>query len=285
MILLSSLPTARQLCSRSVTRILSQIRLHPVLRLPPQLQTSSGQIRRLVWRSCLARRVPDHEACKRQDPRVYLGMFLTECLSLDSALRLNTSSGLFRPFAISENEGAKYLFIHSSFRSLHSLQDEEEEDPRDTSSTALSSSLHSINSHDASVTAAERRICHHGEVQLAGGMFRKKSQYLVLTDKHLVRFKSRSRASDVFPSIPASTGKRNDEVRHSRLSSSGSLYEFQASSTNDTFTAIPLNHIVAVYKLDDGRPYFSVEVAHLDQDRAAAMILRKYCTRNPLMFS
>ena len=55
----------------------------------------------------------------------------------------------------------------------------------------------------------------------------------------------------------------------SSLHSSGGI--IQASSTNDTFTAISLNHIVAVYKLDDGRPYFSVEVAHLDQDRAAAI--------------
>lgn len=54
---------------------------------------------------------------------------------------------------------------------------------------------------------------------------------------------------------------------------------------NDTFTAIPLNHVVAVYKLDDGRPYFSVEVAHLDQDRAAAMTLRKYFRQTFLLFS
>ena len=164
--------------------------------------------------------------------------------------------------------------IHSSFRSLHSLQDEDEEDPAGTSPTP-SSSLQLLSSYDASITAAERRVLHHGEVQLAGGMFRKKSQYLVLTDKHLVRFKSRSRASDVFPNIPASKGRRNEEVRHSRLSSSGSLHELQSSSTNDSFSAIPLNQIVAVYKLDDGRPYFSVEVAYLDQDRAAAIILRK----------
>lgn len=175
---------------------------------------------------------------------------------------------------IQQNDPTKCVIIHSSFHSLHSLQDEDEEDPTGTSSIP-SSSLPLLSSCDVSITAAERRVLHHGEVQLAGGMFRKKSQYLVLTDKHLVRFKSRSRASDVFPSIPASKGRRNDEVRHSRLSSSGSLHELQTSSTNDSLSAIPLNQIVAVYKLDDGRPYFSVEVAHLDQDRAAAITLRK----------
>ena len=156
---------------------------------------------------------------------------------------------------------------------MHSLQDEDEEDPTGTPPTP--SSLQLPGSCDVSITAAERRVLHHGEVQLAGGMFRKKSQYLVLTDKHLVRFKSRSRASDVFPSIPASKGRRNDEARHSRLSSSGSLHELQTLSTNDSFSAISLNQIVAVYKLDDGRPYFSIEVAHLDQDRAVAITLRK----------
>lgn len=111
-------------------------------------------------------------------------------------------------------------------------------------------------------------------------MFRKKSQYLVLTDRHLIRFKSMGRASDIFPSIPASKRRRNDEVRHSRLSSSGSLHEVQTSSANEAYHPILLNHVVAVYKLDDGRPYFSLEIAHLDQDRASAMTLRK---QNPLV--
>lgn len=29
---------------------------------------------------------------------------------------------------------------------------------------------------------------------------------------------------------------------------------------------MPLPHIIAVYKLEDGRPYFSIEVAHLDEE-------------------
>ena len=85
-----------------------------------------------------------------------------------------------------------------------------------------------------------------------------------------------SRASDIFPSIPASKRRRNDEARHSRLSSSGSLHELQTSSANESYHPIPLNYVVAIYKLDDGRPYFSIEVAHLDQDRASAMTLRKH---------
>jgi hypothetical protein len=40
----------------------------------------------------------------------------------------------------------------------------------------------------------------HGEVQTSGGMFRKRKEYLVLTDKQLLRFKSQSRAAEAFPS-------------------------------------------------------------------------------------
>ena len=104
-------------------------------------------------------------------------------------------------------------------------------------------------------------------------MFRKRSQYLVLTDTHLVRFKSQTGASELFPSIPAVLGKSNS-IRHSRLSSSGSLHDLHAPS--EGYYAIRLNHIVAIHKLDDGRPYFSIEIAHLDQETnyASAIILQ-----------
>lgn len=109
-------------------------------------------------------------------------------------------------------------------------------------------------------------MLHHGEVQTAGSMFRKKSQYFVLTETHLVRFKSQTRASDVFPAIPLSLGK-SAGMRHSRMSSSGSLHELQSSSsTGESYHATLLNQIVAVYKLDDGRPFFSVQISWLDED-------------------
>ena len=105
-------------------------------------------------------------------------------------------------------------------------------------------------------------------------MFRKKSQYLVLTDRHLVRFKSQSRASEVFPSIPASLGRSNT-MRHSRMSSSSSsIHEMQAST--ESHPGLLLNRIVAVYKLEDGRPYFSIDIAHLDEEtnHASALTLQ-----------
>ena len=123
-------------------------------------------------------------------------------------------------------------------------------------------------------------MLHSGEVQTSSGMFRKKSQYLVLTDTHLIRFKSQTRASEIFPSIPSSLGKSSG-IRHSRMSSSGSLHELHSASSADGHFAIPLNQVVAVYKLDDGRPYFSVEVAQLDEEnmQASTMTLQLHDPR------
>ena len=106
---------------------------------------------------------------------------------------------------------------------------------------------------------------HHGEVQTAGGMFRKKSQYFVLTDSHLVRFKCQARASEIFPSIPSSIGKASN-IRHSRISSSSSLHELHASTSSDSHQGIPLSHVVAVWRLEDGKPYFSIQISYLDEE-------------------
>ena len=116
-------------------------------------------------------------------------------------------------------------------------------------------------------------------------MFRKKSQYFVLTDTHIVRFKSQARASEIFPSIPSSLGRASGQ-RHSRMSSSGSLHDFASSSASsssgESYYATLLNQVVAVYNLDDGRPYFSVEISYLDQDtmHASAMTLQLHDPRD-----
>ena len=108
-------------------------------------------------------------------------------------------------------------------------------------------------------------MLHHGEVQTAGGMFRKKNQYFVLTDSHLIRFKCQARASEVFPSIPSSIGRASG-IRHSRMSSSGSLHELHASTSAESHQGIPLTHIVAVWRLEDGKPYFSIQISHFDEE-------------------
>jgi hypothetical protein len=56
-------------------------------------------------------------------------------------------------------------------------------------------------------TSGSHGVLYHGEIQTTSGMFRKKKEYLVLTDTHLIRFKSQSRASETFSSIPPSFGR------------------------------------------------------------------------------
>jgi Ran GTPase-activating protein (RanGAP) involved in mRNA processing and transport len=147
--------------------------------------------------------------------------------------------------------------IFGSLRSYHSLGEEEETLTKTTSNPASIEELPS-----PTLDLRNTSLLHHGEVQTAGSMFRKRVQYLVLTEHHLIRFKSQAKASEAFPEIPASLGRSNS-ANHLRMGSGGSAPEVQISS--DPQTSIPLHNIVAVYKLDDGRPYFSIELATYDE--------------------
>ena len=177
------------------------------------------------------------------------------------------SSPISRPRTLQRPERPSSK-IFGSLRSMHSAQDEDERLVR-------TSSKHSSIDEEttAMLNVSGMVVLHHGEVQMTAGIFRKKSLYLVLTDTHLLRFKSQAKAADVFPSIPASLGRSNT-MRHSRMSSSGSLYELQISA--EAHFSVPLHNIVAAYKLDDGRPYFSIEIAYLDEasNNASAMTLQ-----------
>ncbi|KAF2205843.1 leucine rich repeat protein-like protein [Delitschia confertaspora ATCC 74209] len=158
-------------------------------------------------------------------------------------------------------------------------------------------SLKSVRSHDAddlplSATSARtamsrgsvddvgriRGVIQHGEVQTSSSMFRKKKEYLVLTETQLIRFKSHQKAAETFPGIP-SPFSRASVARHSQTPSTGSLHELQevASETSgDRDLGTPLRQIVAVYHLDDGRPYFAIEIVYLDDEtnHASSMTLQ-----------
>lgn len=111
-------------------------------------------------------------------------------------------------------------------------------------------------------------LIHHGPLPEAGPVFRRRCPYLVLTEFHLIQFKSQSRASEMFPGVPGPHHPNKTNMRHSRLSSSSSIHDLQSSS--DGQYSIPLVHIVAVYKLDDGEPYFSIEIAHFNDSTNSA---------------
>lgn len=113
-----------------------------------------------------------------------------------------------------------------------------------------------------------KKVLHHGEVQTTSGLFRKKKEYLVLTDTHMVRYKSHSRASEVFPSIQSSVG-RSSTTRHPSTTSIGSLQDLQSlnsHASSEIDNAIPLKQIVTAYKVEDGRPFFITEVVYLDEE-------------------
>lgn len=120
----------------------------------------------------------------------------------------------------------------------------------------------------AGANGFSKTVLYHGEVQTTSGMFRKKKEYLVLTDTHLVRFKSQSRASETFPSIPG-VGGRSNNSRHPSTTSIGSFQDVQSTNSHASSeheNRISLSQIVTVYKVEDGRPFFTTEVVYLDEE-------------------
>ncbi|KAL9610310.1 MAG: hypothetical protein Q9167_004972 [Letrouitia subvulpina] len=148
--------------------------------------------------------------------------------------------------------------LFGSLRSLSSLQDEDELLTR-TSSTPSSLQSSTSNAPDL----ATSMVLYHGPLPEAGPMFRKRCPYLVLTETHLIQFKSQARASEMFPNIPPPQSQGRSNMRHSRISSNGSTHDLHSSPEH--YTAIALASIVAVYKLDDGEPYFTIEIAYFTE--------------------
>ena len=121
---------------------------------------------------------------------------------------------------------------------------------------------------DKVIQSSGKTVLHHGEVQTTSGLFRKKREYLVLTDTHLIRYKSQARASETFSSIPNPVS-RSTNIRHASTASIGSVQDLQslnshASAEGDN--AITLRHVVTAYKVEDGRPFFTTEVVYLEEE-------------------
>ena len=99
-------------------------------------------------------------------------------------------------------KAARPSSIFGSFRSLHSVQDDDD-------SLVRMNSKHSSLGEDITgyLDVANMSVLHHGEVQTTGGVFRKKKEYVVLTNSHLVRFKNQSKAS-IIPKYSCNTRKK-----------------------------------------------------------------------------
>ncbi|KAG0648572.1 hypothetical protein D0Z07_5145 [Hyphodiscus hymeniophilus] len=160
-----------------------------------------------------------------------------------------------RPTSIFGSLGKKSLSHHA-------------EEGEDLTGTTPESPMEDSRQHleSSSVPAHGKTVLLHGEVQTTVGMFRKKKEYLVLTDTHLIRFKSQSRASETFHSIsPFGRGA----TRHPSTNSIGSLQEVQSNNSHTSGegeSRIPLGQIVTAYKVEDGRPFFTTEVVYLDEE-------------------
>ena len=151
--------------------------------------------------------------------------------------------------------------VFGSLRSLRSLDDDEKLTKTQSKASSMEDDEHSgsgmLNG------ALGEHVLHYGEVQTGGGtMFRKKYSYLVLTESHLLRFKSQARAAEIFPSIPPSLGRSH--ASRTSLTSVGSYKDYEAALMSDLQSGVKLDQVIAVSKLDDGRPYFTIEVSYLD---------------------
>lgn len=116
-----------------------------------------------------------------------------------------------------------------------------------------------------------RSVQLHGEVQTTSGMFRKKKEYLVLTDTHLLRYKSQTKAADAFPNAAILPSSRSGTMRHSSTASIGSFQDLQSlksyASTESNDNAIPLKYVIATYRNDqENKNIFTADIVHLDEN-------------------
>lgn len=149
--------------------------------------------------------------------------------------------------------------------------------------SAASTKAPSVGFSDGSVDGlmSAKVVLLHGEVQTSAGMFRKKKEFLVLTDTHILRYKSQARAAELFKVIPHPAVGRSPTIRHESFPSIGSHSDLQtlSDSSGDKDGRMPLRQVVAVVKLDDGKPYFALEIAYLDEESAhAAMMTLQFPT-------
>ncbi|KAF2207143.1 hypothetical protein CERZMDRAFT_115339 [Cercospora zeae-maydis SCOH1-5] len=105
-------------------------------------------------------------------------------------------------------------------------------------------------------------------------MFRKKKEYLVLTEYALLRYKTQAKAAEHFRTIPNGSG-RSPMQKHASMPSAGSHSDLHSmsESSGDKDGRVPLRQIVATHKLDDGKPYFALEVAYLDEESGSASVM------------
>lgn len=84
----------------------------------------------------------------------------------------------------------------SVFGSIRGYKLPDDDEPLSATSTRTSAGFGGYLSEDMRLG----QVLHYGEVQTSSSMFRKKKEFLVLTEKYLIRYKSQSKAAEAFPS-------------------------------------------------------------------------------------
>lgn len=176
---------------------------------------------------------------------------------------------------LSRGGGSRASSMFGSFRGLQLPDGDDSSSP-----TATSGRSRTLSGNWTPIDEAlrNRQVLHHGEVQTSSSMFRKKKEYLVLTESHLIRFKNHVKAAEAFTTV-AARFNRASSYRHSQSPSAGSSHEFPSAASDtsgDRDLGTHLRQIVAVYHLDDGRPHFAFEVSYLDDEtnHASSMTLQ-----------
>lgn len=184
---------------------------------------------------------------------------------LPSPVDVDQSSPRVRPRTLQKSNRTS---VFGSLRSLHSL--DEEDRVALTRSDSKASSLHDDELMMKGLFGD--RVLQYGEVQDAGGnVFRKRSRFLVLTDTHLIRFRSQAKAVEMFPTIPSAV-TRGHAARNSSVSS---YQELQLAAYTDITSGVSLEHIIAVYRIfDEGRALHLIDVAYTDERTRKASILQ-----------
>jgi hypothetical protein len=83
----------------------------------------------------------------------------------------------------------------SVFGSIRGYRLQDDDEPLSATSTRTSTGFGEYLSEDTRIG----QVLHYGEVQTSSSMFRKKKEFLVLTEKHLIRYKTQTKAAEAFP--------------------------------------------------------------------------------------
>lgn len=134
---------------------------------------------------------------KRRTASLLTTLSTSSHLAVDEPLDGATVAGSpvsLAPTPVSRGSGSRMSAAFGSFKGIRLADDAEEP----LSATSTRSTVQPGGFPPADETLRKSQVLHYGEVQTSSSMFRKKKEYLVLTETHLIRFKSHQKAAEAF---------------------------------------------------------------------------------------